>query len=253
MPADSPPTLVQALVDPLADLVLGSSCVGCARPGRMLCRACRRSLQGRAEVCWPTPVPAGLVTPWAAAEYAGAVRAMVVGHKDHGQWGFRRDLGGLLADAVLAAVAVVPPDEPVVLVPVPSRPGSARRRGYDPTGALARRAAHRLRRDGRRASVAPLLVSSAGVRDQAGLGAAERAVNLAGSMSCPAPRLRRLAQDLARAHVIVCDDVLTTGATAREAQRALVAVGLPPLAVAAVAATRRRSAGPGLSSAPGTG
>jgi orotate phosphoribosyltransferase len=36
--------------------------------------------------------------------------------------------------------------------------------------------------------------------------------------------------------------VLTTGATAREAQRALAAVGLEPVAVAVVAATRRRAA-----------
>ena len=35
---------------------------------------------GRARLAGPTP--AGLVTPWAAAEYAGAVRAMVVGHKE---------------------------------------------------------------------------------------------------------------------------------------------------------------------------
>jgi len=42
--------------------------------------------------------------------------------------------------------------------------------------------------------------------------------------------------------LLICDDVLTTGATAREAQRALQAAGLPCAAVATIAATRRRVA-----------
>jgi predicted amidophosphoribosyltransferase len=39
--------------------------------------------------------------------------------------------------------------------------------------------------------------------------------------------------------------VLTTGATAREAQRALAAAGVPVAAIAAVAATPRRAGGRG--------
>ena len=57
-------------------------------------------------------------------------------------------------------------------------------------------------------------------------------------MACPARAVRRQAGR--RAHVVVCDDVITTGATAREAQRALEAAGVTVLAVAAVAATTRR-------------
>ncbi len=41
-------------------------------------------------------------------------------------------------------------------------------------------------------------------------------------------------------HLVVCDDVLTTGATAREAQRALEDAGLRVHAVVTVAATRKR-------------
>jgi predicted amidophosphoribosyltransferase len=189
------------VLDAALDLFLGSRCVGCDLPGRMLCPACRSGLSRRARVAWPTPVPDGLVTPWAAESYEGAVRALVVGHKDRGQWGHRRVLGELLAEAVRGATAYVDADPavPVLLVPVPSRPGAGRRRGYEATTAIARSAAARLR--------------------------GERRVT--------------------GAHVVVCDDVVTTGATAREAQRALEAVGLPPVAVAAVAATRRRRRGTG--------
>ena len=229
------------MLDEALDLFLGSRCVGCDLPGRMLCPACRDGLSRRPRVAWPTPVPDGLVTPWVAEAYDGAVRALVVGHKDRGQWGHRRVLGDLLAQAVHGAAADLDPAVPLLLVPVPSRPGAGRRRGYEATEALVRRAASRVRRE-RPAGLAPLLVSR-GAADQAGLDAGDRAANMAGSMHCPSAALARVGRRWRRAHVLVCDDVLTTGSTAREAQRALEAVGLPPVAVAAVAATRRR-AGP---------
>jgi predicted amidophosphoribosyltransferase len=129
---------------------------------------------------------------------------------------------------------------PVALVPVPSRPRSVRQRALDSTHDITATAARHLRGHGLDVVPARLLRTRPGLRDQAGLSAVDRASNLAGSMACPASGLVRLARRRPRVRVVVCDDVLTTGATAREAQRALESVGLEVVAIAAVAATRRR-------------
>jgi predicted amidophosphoribosyltransferase len=235
------------VLDAFRDLMLGGRCVGCGRAGRLLCDSCAVGLEAVPRPAWPTPVPAGLVAPWAATSYDGVVRAMIVGHKEHRLLALARPLGDLLAWAVQAALTdLLGEPRPVLLVPVPSRPSSTRQRGYAPTEAITRAAAASLTACGVDASCGRLLRTRRGLADQAGLDAASRAANLAGALCVHPPALRRLATAVEhgrarRAHVVVCDDVLTTGATAAEAQRALRAVGLPPLAVAAVAATRRRS------------
>ena len=233
------------LTDGFLDLLLGSACVGCGRAGRPLCRSCGTALPGDAHVAWPTPTPPGLAPPFATGEYADLLRALVVSHKERRAFALTRPLGDLLAVSVRAALAeLVPgrPADPVLLVPVPSRPAAVRERGHDPTLAMARRAARVLRAAGGSAYALPLLRLRPGVADQAGLDSAQRAANLAGSMACPAAALDRAGRRLGAVHVVVCDDVVTTGATAREAQRALAAAGVRTLAVAAVAATRRRDA-----------
>ena len=227
------------LRDAAADLLLGSACVACERPGRVLCPGCLHGLDPRPVPVWPTPTPAGLVEPWAACEYAGAVRAMIIGHKERGIWSLRRPLGVLLAAAVEAATVDLV--GPLVLVPVPSRASVVRARGLDVTSALVDAAVARLRAAGRPASRHRVLAVSGHVGDQAGLDSGQRWANLEGSMRCPSEGLRRLARRLPAAHVVVCDDVLTTGATAREAQRALEAVGLGVRAITTIAATRRRN------------
>lgn len=229
--------MTAGLYDAFADLVLGAACVACGRAGRPLCRDCHDALPATAVPAWPTPTPAGLAPPYVAGEYADALRALVLAHKEDRLLALARPLGGLLATAV--AASVVPLQDAVLLVPVPSRRAAQRERGYDPTGAMVRRAARELRRDGRHVGVAPVLRLRGRVQDQAGLGAEQRSRNLAGSMWCPSGVVARYAG--VRARVVVCDDVLTTGATAREAQRALEAAGLGVHAIACVAATRRRN------------
>lgn len=194
---------------------------------------------------WPSPTPPGLVPPYALGDYDGVLQSLVIGHKERGLIGLRQVLGVLLARSVAAAAggdpaAAAAGGAVLVLVPVPSRRSSTRARGHEPTRSMTAVAASALRRDGWPAQVAPLLRLRSGVADQAGLDSAARRANLAGSMTCPRPGIVRLLRRWDTVRVVVCDDVLTTGSTAREAQRALAAVGLPPLAVATVAATVRR-------------
>ncbi|KRB79288.1 hypothetical protein ASE01_23565 [Nocardioides sp. Root190] len=240
--------LLADLADGFVDLVLGSSCVVCGRPGRALCVRCCHELPVEAGLRRPTPCPPGLAPSYSAGPYDGVLRALVLAHKEHGVHALAGPLGTVLAvvaDAALSG-AGIGPDEAVVLVPVPSRPAAVRARGHDPTTAMTRAAASGLRSRGHPVGVAGLLRVRPGVVDQAGLDAASRAANLAGSMATSTSAVRRLARRRPTAHVLLCDDVLTTGATLREAQRALESVGIRVLAAATVAATRRKIDPPNL-------
>ncbi|HET6627753.1 MAG TPA: ComF family protein [Nocardioidaceae bacterium] len=231
------------MLDACLDLMLGSSCAACGRPGRLLCGRCADDLPHGATVCWPTPCPPGLAEPFAAGEYDGLLKVLVNAHKERGQFALARPLGTLLAHAVLELMnraGGVRDGQPWLLVPVPSRGPVVRARGHDPMLRVTRHAAGVLRRWGRPARVTGLLRSVSVARDQAGLHAEERAVNLAGTMAAGggAGRVRHRWPD---AWIVVADDVLTTGSTAREAQRALELSGLRVAGIATVAATRRRS------------
>jgi predicted amidophosphoribosyltransferase len=119
-----------------------------------------------------------------------------------------------------------------VLVPVPSAPATVRARGHDHALRLAQAAGRAAR-----LPVAPVLQHRRPVSDQAGLGAAARAANLAGAFGAVGGLTGR--------PVIVVDDVVTTGATLLEAARALATAGARVHGLAVVAATPRRSGRPG--------
>jgi predicted amidophosphoribosyltransferase len=198
----------------LADLVLPRICIGCGRPGRSLCLRCGPHRVLRLDV-------AGLPIV-AAGAYEGTLRAALIAYKERG----RRDLAGPLGELLAGAAACCPAD---VLVPVPSAARAARARGGDHVLRLARAAA----RCGAGRIATPLLLARP-VQDSAGLGSRERARNLHGAMTAsPPPR--------PGAGALVLDDIVTTGATLREAARALTAAGWTVRSAAVVAATERRA------------
>lgn len=230
------------MLDACLDLLLGSSCAVCARPGRVLCRACADGLPSAGRVCWPTPRPVGLALPVSAGEYDGTLKALVNAHKERRQFALARPLGTVLAHVVRDLIGPEAADRPVLLVPVPSRAVVVRSRGHDPMLRTTRLAANQLRRWGLDATVVGVLQTRTVVRDQSGLHAVDRARNLAGSMQASGTRLQQTLRRRPGASLVITDDVLTTGSTAREAQRALEDGGATVAGIATVAATRKRLA-----------
>jgi predicted amidophosphoribosyltransferase len=154
------------------------------------------------------------------------VRRLIVVHKEHGRLAAAVPLGRLLAAAVEAGDTG---DGPLLLVPVPSRPGVVRARGHDPVARMARAATRWLPP----ATVAAALQHTRRVADQSGLGREQRWSNLAGALQV------RDAGRPAAAQVVVVDDVCSSGATVAAAAAALAVWGLPVRAAVVAAPPRR--------------
>ncbi|SED71849.1 hypothetical protein SAMN05216489_04222 [Streptomyces sp. 3213] len=106
---------------------------------------------------------------------------------------------------------------PVLLVPVPSARSVVRARGHDPARRIALAASGELRRSGTPARVVAVLRQRRWVADQSGLNSRQRLDNLAGALEVVAGGARLLVGG----PVVLVDDLMTTGASLREAARAV--------------------------------
>jgi predicted amidophosphoribosyltransferase len=233
-------------VKPIAsvlELLLPSRCAGCGRFDeaefrlRGLCPQCVEAVRQSVPVTWSISVPGTdvAVAAFAAAAYDGVIRAALLDFKEHGRLCLRRELGGSLAVSVFGAVGS--DQSPFLLVPVPSATATRRARGHDPVGAMAATAASYLRATGLQVEVCAVLRQGRIVADQSGLDVGARRANLAGALSVRRPAL------VQGRRVVIVDDIVTTGATAAEAARALTEAGAVVTGIACVAATVRRHPG----------
>jgi predicted amidophosphoribosyltransferase len=199
-------------------------------------------LAGEPRPARPTPAPPGLPPCFAAAEYAGPVRDLILAYKERG----RRTLAGPLGDAharvVLAAwpVRLAAPDA-IALVPVPCTPAAIRARHGDHMLGLARRAARTLSGQGCPAIVATPL-RALPKHDSAHLDRYERAAAARHAFALlpgVAEPLRTVAD---RAAVVLLDDILTTGSTMAAVAGRLLDGGVPAAFGVTLAATRLRGA-----------
>ncbi|MEO1767014.1 ComF family protein [Thiobacter aerophilum] len=130
-------------------------------------------------------------------------------------------LAPILAEWLARAVAHAP--RPDLIIPMPLFPARARARGFNQATEIARPLAHRL-------GVRLDTTSLSRIRDtapQAQLSLPERRRNVRDAFAC--------ARTVAGLHVALVDDVMTSGATLREAARALKRAGAAEISLWVVA------------------
>ena len=185
-----------------------------------LCRPCRIA-------------PPDFAKAVAHGVYAGRLRTLLHLLKYDRIEGLAQRLGALLADQVLA-IGDMPGD--LVLVPVPLYRKKRRSRGFNQAELLARSAmaAIRRRRPQMRMQIAgALLRRQRATESQAGLSPHERRVNVRGAFFVPRPEAVR------GRHVLLIDDIYTTGATARACAKELRKAGAAVIWVATVARAQK--------------
>jgi ComF family protein len=235
--------LARGVVDPLLTLVFPSFCVVCRTllgepTNGPLCAACLRQLPRHTGPVCGCGVPLGTgVTPpcgrcrrglsvfdagASLGPYEGTLRTVLHALK----YSRRRRLAARLADVLLAdphVRALLTPE--ALLAPVPLSGQREHERGFNQSELIARAV-------GRATGltvVARALIRSRDTPSQAGLTAAQRRHNVAGAFSV------RQRQAVAGRTVIIVDDVLTTGATARACAAALRDAGAASVGVLTVA------------------
>ena len=265
----------------LGEVLMPRTCPCCAVPvaygaGSPLCEACLPQLRSalakveRVQVLQPLD---GAAAPEvrAASRYEGIMPRALLALKNAGRTDLLPLLGEGLARSVYELLRVhreglqpestssVPVE--VLLIPAPSSAQSVRRRGYSPANLLVQEAARQLNQRlpasvrvravdvigyaprGRRGSGASLssrvgaslLGASEAKNEQKSLGAVGRAERMHGALRVMEPAL------CADRVSIICDDVVTTGATASEMVRVLQESGSRVLGVCAVAAVPKKA------------
>ena len=142
------------------------------------------------------------------------------------KFGGQRALAAPLADLLIEmGTRSLPVPAPDLLVPVPLHPRRARERGFNQALLLARR----LGRSWELPVPTDVLIRAAATRPQTDLTARERRTNVRDAFA-----LRR-ADLVAGRHVIVVDDILTTGSTASACARSLSEGGAATVGVLTVA------------------
>lgn len=187
-------------------------CRACAEPGRFLRSLCER--------CSVDPPPWDKA--WAPFEHDGAIARAVHRYKYEDRADLSRPLGLLLLETARPVFDAMEG----ALVPLPLHAARFRQRRFDQAAQLA----SVLGTSSGRALRLDWLVRVRDTRRQVGLSEAQREANVRGAF--------RASPEVQGQSIVLVDDVLTSGATAREAARALRRAGALHVSVLTLARAR---------------
>jgi ComF family protein len=144
-----------------------------------------------------------------------------------------KGLGRMLAEAIAQLEADAPAE--MLVVPIPLHRSKHAERGFNQARSLAVHALASLRKTHplwRLTLASSTLMRLRATDSQAGLSPRERRLNVRGAFSVSDPAVVK------DKHVLLIDDIFTTGATARAAATALTKAGAPSVFVATLARAR---------------
>lgn len=194
------------LLEDFLNLVLPSRCVLCKEPGSPICKkCCSLDLAGKRAVNRFD------LSGFAVCEYDPKAQTLIHEFKENHQT--------QIATEMAKSISTLLPDSCKILIPIPSKETSFQTRGFVPAKLLAIRVRKQVaRHQGRFIQVFDLLSHQRQVQDQAALSGHDRRNNLTGAF--------RLKVQVKARQVWLIDDVVTTGATMREAKRCLAEAGI---------------------------
>ena len=166
--------------------------------------------------------------------YQSRMREALHAFKYDGLHPVARPLGKMLAQAI-AKLALEAPIE-MLVVPVPLHRSKLAKRGFNQARQLSLHALKFLRKSHpawKLTLASTTLMRLRETESQAGLTPRERRINVRGAFSVSTPGA------VTAKHILLIDDILTTGATARAASQVLLSAGAASVWVATLARARR--------------
>ncbi|MBE7530668.1 MAG: ComF family protein [Ardenticatenaceae bacterium] len=215
-----------ALIETLRDLVFPPVCANCRKVGKQICSECHQQIQwvkkpicsccGRlvvsdqiviCDACMKRPPPLKQIR--AATIFAEPISTIIHKMKYQGAFGLSRVLAELMVSAWNEWK--IPVD---MVAPIPLHPDREKKRGYNQSALLGRW----FSQQSRLVYVPDLLKRTRFTIPQVGLSAEERAKNVQGAFAVDG-------YQLIGKHVLLVDDVCTTGSTLAAAAQVVLETG----------------------------